>query len=288
MKFYRVIYFLILSAVLSACSTSPHLQTNAPDAPGEVKIGDPYKIAGKWYTPEADSTYSQVGIASWYGADFHNKQTANGEKFNMNALTAAHTTLPMPSYVRVTNLENNRSLILRVNDRGPFVANRLIDVSRRGAQLLGFEKRGTTRVRVEAVDGPNAPTQISRSSEPPPIEKQEVGVVSVETLDVLKPVQQPGGPIQIATLTPPQSSISPNEQQGDMFVQVGAYSSIGGASRVVTGVKHIGDIGLEGITINGRKLYRVRIGPLHTSTSANAALQQVLSLGHNTAKVVFD
>ncbi|MDA9179942.1 septal ring lytic transglycosylase RlpA family protein [Emcibacteraceae bacterium] len=286
MNFYKITLLLGLMAILSACATTPPpTQTSAPEAPPGVKVGNPYQIAGKWYTPKIDPTYNQVGIASWYGPDFHKKQTANGEIFDMNALTAAHTTLPMPSYVRVTNLENKRSLILRVNDRGPFVGNRLIDVSRRGAQLLGFEKRGTTRVRVEAVSGPNAPAQVAMSEMPPALEKQEVGNVAVETLEVLNPPQTVTTPTQIASLNPGPAA---PEVGDDIYVQVGAYSQISGASRVISGVKHIGAIAMEGITLNGRKLYRVRIGPLHSTTTANAALKQVLDLGHNTAKVVFD
>jgi len=279
----RIISLIVLGMIVSGCGANNQVQTSAPPAPPGVKIGNPYKVAGKWYTPEANPTYNQVGIASWYGADFHNKQTANGEVYNMNALTAAHTTLPMPSFVRVTNLENRRSLILRVNDRGPFVGNRLIDVSRRGAQLLGFEKRGTTRVRVEAVSGPDAPVQVARSPEPPALEKQEVGRVAVENLDVLEPVQTVITPTQVASLGP-----QINADGDDIYVQVGAYSQIGSASRVMTSVGHLGDAGMESIILNGRKLYRVRVGPLHTSTSANAALDQILKLGHNTAKVVFD
>lgn len=113
------------------------------------KVGTPYQIAGTWYTPAEDFDYVETGVASWYGPDFHGKATANGEVYDMNDLTAAHRTLPMPSVVRVTNMENGRSLVLRVNDRGPFARNRIIDVSRRGAQLLGFESQGTARVRVE-------------------------------------------------------------------------------------------------------------------------------------------
>ncbi|MBT6330984.1 MAG: hypothetical protein HOJ34_14495 [Kordiimonadaceae bacterium] len=162
------------------------------------------------------------------------------------------------------------------------MANRLIDVSRRGAQLLGFERRGTTRVRVEAVAGANAPVMVARSNDPPPLEKQEVGRVAVETLEILEPGPQLSAPTQIASLSPAF------EGDEEIFVQVGAYSQIGPASRVMSGVSHIGDTGLESIVLNGRKLYRVRIGPLLTTTSANAALQQILELGHNTAKVVFD
>ena len=104
-----------------------------------------------WYYPKVDYDYSEVGVASWYGPGFHGRSTANGEQYDMNDLTAAHRTLPMPSIVRVTNLENGRSIKLRVNDRGPFVGDRIIDVSRRAAQLLGFHIDGTARVRVEIV-----------------------------------------------------------------------------------------------------------------------------------------
>lgn len=284
MNLYKLIALIALSALLSACATGSG--TIAPiESAGEYKVGKPYKIAGKWYTPKIEPNYNKVGIASWYGAEFHNKKTANGETFNMNALTAAHTTLPLPSYVRVTNLENNRSLILRVNDRGPFAANRLIDVSRRGAQLLGFEKRGTTRVRVEVVNGPNAPVQLARSDQPPPLERQEVGPVAVESLEVLEPLQIPQRNTRIASLSP---SAPPLNIDDDIYIQVGAYSRISGASRVITAVEHIGEIGMESIFLNGRKLYRVRIGPMETTTMANAALLQVLKLGHNTAKLVFD
>ncbi len=135
----------------------PAEQTPAQPAPrsqGIYKVGEPYQIAGVWYYPAEDWTYAESGIASFYGGersgiDFHGRLTANGELYDMNALTAAHTTLPMPSLVRVTNLDNGRSIVLRVNDRGPFARGRIIDVSRRSAQLLGFEAQGTARVRVE-------------------------------------------------------------------------------------------------------------------------------------------
>lgn len=116
---------------------------------GIYKVGKPYKVNGVWYFPKEDYNYDEVGYASWYGPDFHNKRTANGEIFDMNMLSAAHKTLPLPSVIRVTNLQNGRSLILRVNDRGPFVNDRILDVSRKGAQLLGFKDQGTTKIRVE-------------------------------------------------------------------------------------------------------------------------------------------
>ncbi len=113
------------------------------------KVGKPYQIKGVWYYPQIDYGYVEEGVASWYGPGFHGQTTANGEIYDQNDMTAAHRTLPLPSIVRVTNLENGRSIKLRVNDRGPFAQNRIIDLSRRGAQLLGFYNAGTARVRVE-------------------------------------------------------------------------------------------------------------------------------------------
>jgi rare lipoprotein A len=122
-----------------------------PKGGGTYRVGKPYVMAGQTYTPEEDQGYANEGLASWYGDDFHGRRTANGEVFDMDSLSAAHPTLPMPSYVRVTNLSNRRSVILRVNDRGPYAHNRVIDVSRRAAHVLGFHGHGVARVRVEYV-----------------------------------------------------------------------------------------------------------------------------------------
>jgi rare lipoprotein A len=122
-----------------------------PKGGGTYRVGKPYTVAGRVYVPEEDTNYRQDGLASWYGDDFHGRLTANGEVFDMAALTAAHPTLPMPCYARVTNLSNGKSLIVRVNDRGPYANNRLIDVSNKAAELLEFKGNGTARVRVEYV-----------------------------------------------------------------------------------------------------------------------------------------
>src|SRR5512140_908931 len=122
-----------------------------PKGGGTYRVGKPYTVAGRIYVPEEDVNYREEGLASWYGDDFHGRLTANGEVFDMDSLTAAHPTLPMPSYARVTNLSNGKSLIVRVNDRGPYHGNRLIDVSNRAAELLEFKGNGVARVRVEYV-----------------------------------------------------------------------------------------------------------------------------------------
>src|SRR5688572_3053740 len=130
-------------------ASSPRVVQYGEDVPkggGTYRVGKPYVIAGQTYVPEEDQNYASEGLASWYGDDFHGRRTANGEVFDMDGLSAAHPTLPMPSYVRVTNTRNRRSVILRVNDRGPYHGNRVIDVSRKAAHLLGFAGNGVARV----------------------------------------------------------------------------------------------------------------------------------------------
>src|SRR6478735_1802806 len=135
-------------------SSSPRvvaLGDPVPKGGGAYRVGKPYVVGGWTYVPEEDVNYRAEGMASWYGDDFHGRLTANGEVFDMGSLTAAHPTLPMPSYARVTNVSNGKSLIVRVNDRGPYHGNRLIDVSNKAAELLEFKANGVAKVRVEYV-----------------------------------------------------------------------------------------------------------------------------------------
>jgi len=130
-------------------STSPRVAAyDIPKGGGTFKLGLPYKVADRWYVPREDPNYEEVGIASWYGADFHGRRTANGEVFDANALTAAHPTLPLPCYAYVTNLDNGKTVLVRVNDRGPYVNDRLIDMSYAAAKQLGYSSQGRARVRV--------------------------------------------------------------------------------------------------------------------------------------------
>jgi rare lipoprotein A len=140
---------------------------------GREQIGQTYEIAGEIYEPEEDASYDRTGMASWYGGQFHGRTTANGEIFDRTAISAAHPTLPLPSYVRITNLKNDRSIMVRVNDRGPFRGSRLIDVSEQTAALLGFRRHGVTEVRVEYVsraplEGEDKATLLATYNGPPP------------------------------------------------------------------------------------------------------------------------
>ena len=164
-RFRSVLVLLGLAAMLAACTTS-RPGYSGPSSP-HYKIGKPYKVKGRWYHPKEDNNYDRTGVASWYGRDFHGRRTANGETYDMNRLSAAHTTLPMPSMVEVTNLANGRKIVVRVNDRGPFADNRLIDLSREAARRLGFERAGLAKVRVRFV-GP-APLHARAPKESPRI-----------------------------------------------------------------------------------------------------------------------
>ena len=169
----RAIVVAVSAAVLASCSSSsPPSQERSkeyfseaeygrasprvvaagqpvPRGGGRVVLGKPYRVAGKTYIPRDDRSYSATGSASWYGAAFHGRLTANGEVYDVNGLTAAHPTMPLPSYARVTNTANGRSLIVRVNDRGPFVRNRVIDLSAKAAEMLGYKAAGVGKVRVD-------------------------------------------------------------------------------------------------------------------------------------------
>ncbi len=151
----RLLVSVLLLAVLVSCSSTPGGSGGgryAGGGPGMYKVGNTYSVNGQTYTPREDYEYDETGIASWYGDEFGGRRTANGEVFDPNELTAAHRTLPMPSLVRVTNLENGKSVVVRVNDRGPFASGRIIDLSRRAAQLLGFDNSGTAKVRVSVLE----------------------------------------------------------------------------------------------------------------------------------------
>jgi len=158
LKLSRLALICAMVAVLPACAqtqlashyTKKLLNRNTPQ--GTYKVGNPYQVAGKWYTPQERFRHVETGVASWYGPGFHGKLTANGEVYDQYELTAAHKTLQMPSLVKVTNLENGRSIVVRVNDRGPFKTGRIIDLSSRGADLLGFKKNGIAKVRLEVVE----------------------------------------------------------------------------------------------------------------------------------------
>src|ERR1051326_5588818 len=185
----RLSAVLVFCLLTAACVSAPPpvpppmAKTAPPASQGVYKVGQPYQIDGTWYYPSEQPDYDETGIASWYGPTFYGRRTANGEVYDGEALTAAHRTLPMPVNVRVTNLENGRSIVVRVNDRGPYARGRIIDLSRHAAELLGVVQNGTARVRVTYVGradlngGPppsETPPEIASALPSVPVPKVEV------------------------------------------------------------------------------------------------------------------
>ncbi len=319
--------FLLTALILAGCaetqlavhSAKRLISSSEETKATEYKIGKPYQIAGVWYYPQEDYEYDESGIASWYGAKFHGRQTANGEVYDMNALTAAHRTLPMPSYVRVTNLENGRSLILRVNDRGPFARGRIIDISRRGSQLLNFQNQGTARVRVQVLADQSRAlkarltnqTELARVGSPITVDRLPKAKVEAQSLPIAggdAPVSasspspapvtatQPPPPLIPAVATPePALAEDPVvteevEQvaavQTNIFVQAGAFSRFDNANRVKARLSPLGPVNLSQVLVNGRDLYRVRLGPMESVNAADRMLVAVAEAGYPEAQIV--
>lgn len=292
---------------LTACATTqgqPAPQAAAPTAAAEpdgyFKIGTPYQIDGKWYYPAEDYAYVQEGTASWYGQDFHGKKTANGEKYDMNAVTAAHPTLPMPSVVRVTNLDNGRQLNVRVNDRGPFHSNRIIDLSRRAAQLLGFYDAGTAHVRVEidATESINL-KNLALKDHPPEMPKVvaapreaistvALAPVTATPLDAPKPpaAKAPAAK-QLPRLPEPKiARADPGAQPLGYFIQAGAFADPGNAQRLEEQLNVLGPVVIVPVASGSGQVYRVRVGPFASAAAAEALLERVRSLSRDEPKVV--
>lgn len=280
--------------------------------PGGYKIGQPYQVDGVWYYPAVNYGYDESGIASWYGDDFHGKSTANGELYDMNSLTAAHRTLPLPSMVRVTNLENGRALNLRVNDRGPFAHGRIIDVSRRAAQLLGFEQQGTARVRVEILADDSrlmaGETQTgavqAAAGEPVPDAAPRIAVTAEELPAAGGGVSSGGGATGTASAAPAPSAVQqlataePAVADGQVtqypvqptaiYVQAGAFTDLYNASRLQAQLQSFGQVLVVPVYVDGQQFYRVRLGPLGTVAEADRTLAQVVQAGHPEARLVVD
>jgi len=201
---------LLCTALLcgvAACSSTGYHTAKAPQEPEEaiqlsmkdrshipskVKIGTPYSINGLWYHPKHDPVYDQIGIASWYGPNFHGKRTANGEVFNQDAFTAAHPTLPLPSLAKVTNLENGKEIVLRINDRGPFAKNRIIDLSRASARSLGVIQNGTAKVRVQFLGKETAQMWAALDMDVPLLARRQVATsASPEAMHVASTSNKP-------------------------------------------------------------------------------------------------
>ena len=230
MRDIKKIFLLFAIFGLASCATgTPELAGLSPQAQAEIiknyggiyKVGKPYQIAGRWYYPKEDYNYSETGMASWYGEDFNGKVTANGERYNMNTLTAAHRTLPLPCIVKVTNLQNGRSIIARVNDRGPYVKDRIIDLSKHGAQLLGYMGQGTTKVKVEILAKESKALKAAMLDEP--LADQEAALAAAEKARPAESLYESSEERQKAGKEAERKMAAIYASAGDKTVEVGTY-----------------------------------------------------------------
>lgn len=310
-----------LLSLLAACAGAPDAGKSGLPTSGVYKIGKPYQVNGVWYYPKEDWSYDETGIASWYGPGFHEKRTANGEIYDQNDMTAAHKTLPMPSIVRVTNLDNGRSVVVRVNDRGPFVAGRVVDMTRRGAQLLGFLGNGTAKVRVQIMPDEtravvaearrNTPTELSEDGGAPPPKaapRSKIEVAGIASDG--RRTATAAGPAENRVVAPTTRPVAmPKTIQGEerdgrfmpsavvtegpvrggrqIYVQAGAFTVPDNANRLSAKLSSVGAT-VSPVSVAGKRFYRVRVGPIADVDKADGVLSRVIESGATEAKIVVD
>jgi rare lipoprotein A len=304
----RLAAVLSLAALTAACGTlsGENNDVTVPPNAGVYKIGKPYQIGDTWYYPREQPDYDETGVASWYGPTFYGHRTANGEMYTAQDLTAAHRTLPLPVNVRVTNLDNGKSLVVRVNDRGPFAKGRIIDLSERAAELLGYKEKGTARVRVTYVGRADLEGGRPPPDETPPeiasaVSAAPTGPVAAGALDVVPgaavappvpvvslPAPPPVASADTAVATQPTGIVSevPVPPATRLYVQAGAFSSYQNAARLQSRLG--AGLAISSSTQGGRTIYRVRSGPFDDVGDADNALARVTGLGSNDAKIVVD
>jgi rare lipoprotein A len=290
-----------------------------PKGGGRYLTGSAYQVDGVWYQPREDPAYDRVGTASWYGELFHGRRTANGEIYDMDRLSAASPTLPLPVYARVTNLENRRSIIVRVNDRGPYRSDRVIDLSRRSAEALGFREKGTASVRVQylaraPINGddsyerrylasqgwaqfashgrtrdPGAVGSIAASTRQP---QRELPVAGSEGAPVPQQAM-PGGVPQLRWQASTRVPAPPPRREqlsggGRFLIQAGSFRSEDNAERARSVLGGVAPVEVAPVEVGGETLFRVRVGPFADESAASAALARVTEAGYRGAKIVMN
>lgn len=271
-------------ALLAACSTS-----RLPDAPKTIgqtvkanphyKVGAPYRIDGRWYTPKVEPDYVETGVASWYGDAFHGKLTANGEIFDKGRISAAHRTLPMPTVVEVENLSNGRRIVVRVNDRGPFAKDRIIDLSHAAADALGFTAQGTTQVRVrylgeahlaDLAPKPGASPRIASAGVAPVTAAAAAAAAATDTGDPL------GDLIASAA----------GGGRSELWVEVAEVRDPDELQSMRLYIPGEGPMALHSKSKGGRTVQSLRLGPFLSEALASVSLSRAQAAGFAGARIV--
>ena len=303
----KYVLLLTTALALTACTSTSLFESAEEEEPNTAdttipsgsfyKVEKPYEINGVWYFPAENYNYSEKGLASWYmPANGRSAKTANGEEYIATEMTARHKTLPLPSVVKITNLENNKSIIARVNDRGPMVNNRLIDVSQKAAQELGFPVTGTTSVMVEVmpqesqeirdalltagrVYTEDGATQELSIVPPMPVPVEEPQAVTVAPV----PVYTPAEPIY--TTRTEEKSVVRTVPTGNIYIQLGAYGDPANAAKVQRAATNITTVETTTKVSNGRALTVVKAGPYANRAEAEQVLRQLRQSGYRDAYI---
>ena len=320
----RVCSLLLIVACVGACGHrhSGGASGSGVASRGAYKVGSPYTIDGVTYAPREEFQHIETGVASWYGPGFHGKSTANGESYDQHDRTAAHRTLQMPSIVRVTNLDNGLSTVVRVNDRGPYARNRVIDLSRAAAQELDMVRTGTARVRIDQLaaesqivkdvaiggGGPaeqrdalaqsaggrrgvpaTGPVVMAAAVAPPPQQVQAGWGSAPPAMEAPAFAPAPAGPT-IATLAGTGGGAGGGAAPvaGGYYVQTGAFSTPNNAERHRDVMRSYGQTDVFQGSAGGRDVYRVRLGPYTTQDAAGIVADRLKRSGYGDARVVAD
>jgi rare lipoprotein A len=280
---------LILCFIIISCSTNKGgLHYSKDDQYGVYKVGKPYQVYGVTYYPADEPRYDRVGLASWYGSEFNGGKTANGDVYDMNAVTAAHKTLPMPSLVRVTNLDNNKAIVALVNDRGPFADGRIIDLSSKGADLLDFKRKGLARVRVQYLKGQTEELLSRMNGGRMP---REMTPLRLARGDKLTPATyaadaKPSRFSRSYAKTDVNETIPVPVAKADYYIQAATFSIAENAERSKEKLGHIGNVEAIRYDNGSFTAHKLIVGPLDGEQTASLALEDVKSLGFNDAKLI--
>lgn len=278
-----------------------HPSVLAPDVRNPTSnavVGAPYEVNGKWFVPTHEPDYDEVGVASWYGPSFHQKATASGEIYDQEAFTGAHPTLPIPSIVRVTNIDTGRTLIVRINDRGPYVDDRLIDLSHGSAVALGVVAKGTARVRVQYVGPASAqanatPVQaVEPALAPDPFQAKPVSLTpsaqgraliassALPAITSSPRVAVPAaGPQPVAYASAPSLAGAP---KATLMLQAGAFGDLANAMKLQAALQSYGATRIDAAEIGGALLYRVQLGPFADRSEAARVQDALAAAGRQT------
>jgi rare lipoprotein A len=269
-----------------------------PKGGGKYHVGKPYTVGGTTFHPREDPKYNRVGLASWYGDLFHGRYTANGEIYDMDRLSAAHPTLPLPTYARVTNLNNGRSIVVRVNDRGPFANDRIIDLSRRSAEVLGVRRHGTAVVRVTYLG--RAPLNGDDSYErrylasqgfmqvaENRVSRQASGQRVVSLAEEMESQGTKAWRLGTPAATPAAAQATGSvATTGGFLIQAGMFKMPENVDKARAALGEIAPVEVTQVEYGGEMLSRVRVGPFPDKKAARAALGKVTKAGYRGAKIV--